>query len=85
MLGPLARIVRKAAGYAGIALALGLLNPATAWAYIDPGAGSLAYQALLTAVLAIGIGLRRLFAAWRSRPASGDQSPSPTHDADPQQ
>lgn len=42
-------------------LAGGLLlaTPALAWAYIDPGSGSMAYQVLLAGALAAGFVVRR--------------------------
>lgn len=57
------RVTRVRVGWRPMTL-LGLLGflgwPRDAAAYIDPGAGSLAYQALLAIVLGVGVFWRRL-------------------------
>lgn len=45
-----------------IAVLLVLALPGQAWAYIDPGASSMAYQVLVAGALALGFALRR---GWR--------------------
>ncbi|MCX6545129.1 MAG: hypothetical protein NTV05_12055 [Acidobacteria bacterium] len=42
-----------------IAVSLVLAVPGLAWAYIDPGASSMAYQVLVAGALALGFALRR--------------------------
>jgi hypothetical protein len=43
----------KVAASAATATGLLLVTPLPAWAYIDPGSGSVAYQALLASALAL--------------------------------
>ena len=77
------RATRVRGGWRAVALLalLGLLGwPRGAAAYIDPGAGSLAYQALLAIVLGIGIFWRqlrsRIAALFRRRgPRDGSEPP----------
>lgn len=45
-----------------VAAWLVLALPGQAWAYIDPGASSMAYQVLVAGALALGFALRR---SWR--------------------
>jgi len=45
--------------FAVVALLLVLALPGQAWAYIDPGASSMAYQVLVAGALALGFALRR--------------------------
>lgn len=45
------------------ALCLILLSERTALAYIDPGSGSLIYQAILAALLGVGFTFRRVLSA----------------------
>ena len=46
---------------AALCLMLMLIWSARPAAYVDPGTGSVAYQLVLTAILAAGYGIRRLF------------------------
>lgn len=46
-------------------LGLVLLSERTTLAYIDPGSGSLIYQAILAAVLGLGFTFRRMLGALR--------------------
>ena len=55
------KIVALAATAAGLLLAI----PMNAWAYIDPGSGSMAYQVLLAGTLAVGFLLRQAWARTR--------------------
>ena len=41
-------------------LALGLVTPATAYAYLDPGTGSILLQGLIAAV-AVGLGIGKMY------------------------
>lgn len=54
-------IVAPTATAAGLLLA----TPMNAWAYIDPGSGSMAYQVLLAGLLAAGFLFRKAWARTR--------------------
>lgn len=67
-----------------IAVLLVVAVPGLAWAYIDPGSSSMAYQVLLAGALAVGFALRRgwhwlgdHFAGrrWSDRKATGNFEP----------
>lgn len=66
---------RRAAGLT--ALAAGLLLPASALAYIDPGTGSFVIQGVIAAIVGAGVTLKLFWgrikgAVGRSRPRSDD-------------
>jgi hypothetical protein len=46
----------------GLALFMIALTPGVAWAYVDPGAGSFAFQVVLGAVVAVGYAVK---AQWK--------------------
>ena len=56
------RIPVEIVALAATAVGLLLAAPTDAWAYIDPGSGSMAYQVLLAGALAAGFLFRRLWA-----------------------
>jgi hypothetical protein len=69
-----------------IAISLVLAVPGLAWAYIDPGASSMAYQVLLAGALALGFALRRSWRwlgeaigrrRWPNRRDAGPSDPNP--------
>ena len=63
-------------------LALGLtFMPRDAFAYIDPGSGSMAYQVLLTAILAGMFGVRRVLAWFGRWFASRHEPTTPVDDS----
>ena len=55
------KMVTSAATAAGLLL----MTPMDAWAYIDPGSGSMAYQVLLAGGLAAGFLFRKVWARTR--------------------
>jgi len=55
------RIPLKIAALAVSAACLLMATPTNAWAYIDPGTGSMAYQVLLAGALAAGFLFRRVW------------------------
>lgn len=59
------RIVRRAVAPGATVVGLLLLFPQDAWAYVDPGTGSMAYQVLLAGLLAAGFLFRRVWAKTR--------------------
>ena len=64
------------------ALCLGLtLMPRDAFAYIDPGSGSMAYQVVLTGILAGMFAVRRVLAWFTRRFASRNHSATPLDDS----
>ena len=64
------------------ALCLGLtLIPRDAFAYIDPGSGSMAYQVVLTGILAGMFAVRRVLAWFMRRVASRSHRATPLDDS----
>lgn len=72
-------------------LCLILLNEQAAMAYIDPGSGSLIYQAILAALLGVGFTFRRVLSALKRvgrraetplTPPSGSQRAEPDNARD---
>jgi hypothetical protein len=77
--------VFRVIGVLVLAVGFSLVSASPAWAYIDPGTSSLAYQVLVAGALAIGFFVRR---AWkrlvgiirshrRPQPFSNDKRRSP--------
>ena len=51
------RLAPRAAVVAYLAVCLSLITAAPAAAYIDPGSGSLIFQAVIGGIMAVGVGL----------------------------
>lgn len=70
----------RAVDLAALTGGLLLLGPAPAWAYIDPGSGSMAYQVLLAGILAAGFLFRRSWARVRTWLRLRGESQAPVDD-----
>ena len=66
-----------------LCLALALV-PRDAFAYIDPGSGSMAYQVMLTGLLAAAFGVRRALVWIRDRFTDRHGGVTPANDSDQQ-
>ena len=57
-----------------------LVTPDSAWAYVDPGTGSLILQLLLAGIAGIGVFLRMTWNRLRGRKPKKDDSPDSSTD-----